>query len=442
MILCFEALEEKLLSGQRLSREDGLWLWQQAPLLELGRLAQQVRLRLNPAIAPRPKAVGDTAVSSRLGGRDVAPRGMDLAVPQAHPVELSIDDCRFSIERPSSNRQSKIDNRKFQGVGVLVPQAHPVGLHPEPVVTFVVDSNPNYTNVCITDCVFCAFYRKPGAADSYTLTIEQVMEKIQRSVERGATTVLLQGGHNPSLSLDYYTRLVRETRRRFPQVTPHFFTASEITMMAQVSGLSIREVLQRLKDAGQFTLPGGGAEILSDRIRRRLATKKGPAEAWLSVHREAHKLGFKSTATMMFGHIEQDEDILEHLDHIRTLQDETGGFTAFIPWSFKPGNTPLEKAIKVHAGPTQYLRMIAFSRLYLDNVRHIQASWFSEGKKTGQIALHFGADDFGGTLFEENVHAAADFINKTTIDEVVTLIQESGFPAAQRTTLYEILRKW
>ena len=357
-ITCSEAIEEKILSGTRLGREEGLWLWRHGDLLELAQLANRVRFRLNP----------------------------------------------------------------------------------EPIVTFVIDSNPNYTNVCITDCVFCAFYRKPGQQDAYTLTVEQVMEKIQRAVELGATTVLLQGGHNPEIPLDYYLALVRETRRRFPQVTPHFFTASEVTTMSQVSGLTIREVLQQLKDAGQFTLPGGGAEILSDRIRRRLATKKGPVDAWLSVHREAHGLGFKSTATMMFGHIEEDEDILEHLEHIRTLQDETGGFTAFVPWTFKPGNTPLQKHIKEHAGPTPYLRMIAFSRIYLDNFPHIQASWFSEGKKTGQIALHFGADDFGGTLFEENVHAATSFINKTTVDEVVTLIQESGFRPAQRTTLYEVLR--
>ncbi len=314
--------------------------------------------------------------------------------------------------------------------------------NPEPIVTFVIDSNPNYTNVCITDCVFCAFYRKPGSQDGYALTIEQVMEKVKRAADLGATTVLLQGGHNPDLPLDYYLELVRETRRRFPQVTPHFFTASEVTMMAQVSGLTVRDVLVRLKEAGQFTLPGGGAEILSDRIRRRLATKKGPADAWLSVHREAHQLGFKSTATMMFGHVEEDEDILEHLDHLRALQDDTQGFTAFIPWSFKPGNTPLEKRIPHHASPTRYLRVIALSRLYLDNFPHIQASWFSEGKKTGQIALHFGADDFGGTLFEENVHAATDFINTTTTDEVATLIRESGFQPAQRTTLYEILRQW
>ena len=313
--------------------------------------------------------------------------------------------------------------------------------NPEPAVSFVIDSNPNYTNVCVTDCVFCAFYRKPGSPEGYTLTVEQVMEKIQKSVDLGATTVLLQGGHNPSIPFDYYLNLVRETRRRFPQVTPHFFTASEVQHMAQWTQQTIRQVLERLSEAGQRTLPGGGAEVLSDRIRRRLATKKGPAESWLEVHREAHRLGWKSTATMMFGHIEEDEDILEHLEHVRTLQDDTGGFTAFVPWTFKPGNTPLEKRILHHALPTAYLRVIAVSRLYLDNVPHIQASWFSEGKKTGQIALHFGADDFGGTLFEENVHAATDFVNKTTVEEIATLIRESGFQPVQRTTLYEALRQ-
>ena len=357
-LICSESIEQKVLSGKRLSREEGLWLWQKGDLLELAQLANTVRFRHTP----------------------------------------------------------------------------------QPEVSFVIDSNPNYTNVCITDCVFCAFYRKPGNAEGYWLTVEQVMEKVRRASEQGATTVLLQGGHNPEIPLDYYLSLVRETRRQFPSVTPHFFTASEVTQMAGVSGLTIREVLEKLKEAGQRTLPGGGAEILSDRIRRRLATKKGGADAWLSVHRQAHQLGFKSTATMMFGHIEEDEDILIHLDHIRDLQDETGGFTAFVPWSFKPGNTPLQKHIHQHAGPTQYLRMIAFSRVYLDNFPHVQASWFSEGKKTGQIALHFGADDFGGTLFEENVHAATTFINKTTVDEIITLIHESGFTAVQRTTLYETLR--
>ena len=351
-------IREKIDAGERLSRAEGLWLLREAPLLELGALAQEVRYRLVP----------------------------------------------------------------------------------EKRVTFVIDSNPNYTNVCVTDCQFCAFYRKPGDPEAYTLTVEEVLKKVEFAAANGATTVLLQGGHNPSIQLEYYLDLVRETRRRFPQITPHFFTASEIQTMAQVSGRSLREVLLRLKEAGQFTLPGGGAEILSERVRKRIEPKKGGPGAWLEVHREAHRLGFKTTATMMYGHVEESEDILDHLDAIRVLQDEHGGFTAFIPWSFKPGNTLLEKWIKRSAGPNPYLRTLALSRLYLDNFPHIQASWFSEGKRTGQVALHFGADDFGGTLFEENVHKAADFVNTTTVEEICALIREAGFTPAQRTTVYEILK--
>ena len=344
--------------GARLSRDEGRWLLTEAPLLEVGQLADAVRRRL----------------------------------------------------------------------------------HPGAEVTFAIDTNPNYTNVCVTDCQFCAFYRKPGDPEAYTLTVDEVMAKIAGAVERGATTVLLQGGHNPSLPLEYYLDLVRETRRRFPGVSPHFFTASEIRTMADVSHRTVADVLSRLRDAGQTSLPGGGAEVLSERVRTRIAPKKGGPAAWLDVHREAHGQGLTSTATMMYGHVETAEDILDHLDAIRALQDEHHGFTAFVPWSFKPGNTLLEKWIKHYKGPSMYLRVLALGRLYLDNFAHIQASWFSEGKRTGQVALHWGADDFGGTLFEENVHAAADFVNKTTVEEIVALIREAGFTPAQRTTTYEILK--
>lgn len=313
---------------------------------------------------------------------------------------------------------------------------------PERRVTFVIDTNPNYTNVCVTDCQFCAFYRKPGDPEAWTLTVDEVLARIESAVARGATTVLLQGGHNPALPLDYYLTLVRETRRRFPHVAPHFFTASEIRMMAQVAGLDVGRVLDLLWEAGQRTIPGGGAEVLSERVRKRIAPKKGGPEAWLEVHREAHRRGFRSTATMMYGHVDTPDDILDHLDAIRALQDEHGGFTAFVPWSFKPGNTLLEKWIKHYQGPSAYLRMLAVARLYLDNFAHVQASWFSEGKAAGQIALHFGADDWGGTLFEENVHRAADYVNTITVDEITALIRDAGFTPAQRTTDYEIVKVW
>jgi cyclic dehypoxanthinyl futalosine synthase len=326
-------------------------------------------------------------------------------------------------------------------LGALAAEARYARL-PDKVVTFVVDTNPNYTNVCVTDCQFCAFYRKPGDPEAWTLTVDEVLAKIESAAARGATTVLLQGGHNPALPLEYYLRLVTETRRRFPQVTPHFFTASEIQTIAQVASLTVPDVLDRLWAAGQRTLPGGGAEVLSDRVRKRIEPKKGGPSAWLDVHRAAHRRGFKSTATMMYGHVEQVDDLLDHFEAIRGLQDLHGGFTAFVPWSFKPGNTLLEKWIKHYQGPNTYLRMLAVSRLYLDNFPHIQASWFSEGKRTGQVALHFGADDWGGTLFEENVHRAADYVNTISVEEMVTLIREAGFTPAQRTTEYEILGRY
>jgi dehypoxanthine futalosine cyclase len=307
-------------------------------------------------------------------------------------------------------------------------------------VTYVIDTNPNYTNACTVDCHFCAFYRKPGHAEAYTYDVEGVMKMMAAADSLGATTVLLQGGLNPEIPWDFYTTIVREARARYPHITPHFFSAPEIHQMVEVSGLSIRGVLEALYAAGQRTLPGGGAEILATRVRKRISIKKGGPGAWLDVHREAHRVGMRSTATMMYGHVETDAELVEHLDYVRALQDETQGFTAFVPWSYKRGNTPMESKVKHVAGASRYLRVLAASRLYLDNFDHIQASWFSEGKKTGQIALHFGADDFGGTLYEENVHLATGHVNKTTVAELETLIRESGFTPAQRTTLYEILR--
>ena len=312
--------------------------------------------------------------------------------------------------------------------------------NPDPNVTFVVDTNPNYTNICNVDCIFCAFYRHPGQEGEYTYSVDHMIGEFKKSAAAGVTTVLLQGGVNPSIPFDYYLELVRRTVAEVPEVHPHFFSTSEIIGMGAVSGLPVPEVLKQLWDAGLRTIPGGGAEILNDRVKKKISHLKGSSDDWLIVMREAHKLGYRSTATMMYGHIETDEEIIEHLERIRQLQDETRGFTAFVPWSFKPGNTPLEKIIPHYATPVRYLQVLAISRIYLDNFDHIQASWFSEGKKAGQIALHFGADDFGGTLFEEHVHEAANFVNKSSTDEVVNLIRESGFIPAQRDTLYHILR--
>ena len=312
--------------------------------------------------------------------------------------------------------------------------------NPNQWVTFLLDTNPNYSNVCDIDCIFCAFYRHVGEKGAFRYSVDQLIQKFKEAAANGITTVLLQGGVDPTIPFDYYCELVERTVKEVPEIYPHFFSTSEIIGMSHVSGLSIQLVLEKLWEKGLRSLPGGGAEILSDRVKKKISSRKGSSADWLNVMRIAHKIGYKSTATMMYGHLETEEDIVEHLEAIRQLQEETGGFTAFVPWSFKPGNTPLEKIIPHYATSTRYLQMIAFSRIYLDNFQHIQASWFSEGKKIGQIALHFGGDDFGGILLEENVHAAANFVNTTSIEECKNLIREAGYIPAQRTTLYEILK--
>ena len=316
--------------------------------------------------------------------------------------------------------------------------------NPEEDVTFVVDTNLNYTNICDAYCTFCAFYRTENDADAYTHSVDEVMAMIGEASQKGVTTVLMQGGLNSALPMEYYTELVRRCRTEYPAIQPHFYSAPEVMKMSQISKLSVKQVLEALKDAGQNSIPGGGSEILSDQVKHRISRlwPKGRVEDWTTVHREAHLLGFKTTATMMYGHLEKDEDIIEHLEHVRSLQDETNGFTAFIPWSFKKSNTALDKRIAVEQGANRYLRMIAVARLYLDNMPHIQASWFSEGKKTGQVALHFGGDDFGGTLFDENVMNEAGFYNRTTLEEVLDLIRDSGFVPVQRNTLYDHLRRY
>ena len=321
--------------------------------------------------------------------------------------------------------------------------------NPEPIVTYVVDTNLNYTNVCNAYCGFCAFYR-PNSDDpsAYTLTVEQIMDKIESAEKQGVTTVLMQGGLNDEIPFDYYVELVSETKERFPRVTPHYFSAPEIMEMTKVSGLSIAGVISRLKDAGQRTMPGGGSEILSERVKAQVSQlwPKNKVEDWTDVHLEAHRQGWQTTATMMYGHVETDEDIIESLGHIRDVQvaaeDQLGGFTAFIPWSYKKTNTALAPKVGHEAGSNRYVRIIALSRIFLDNMPHIQGSWFSDYRRPGQISLHFGADDFGGTLFDETVMLEAGHYNRTTVDEIKTIISEAGFAPAQRTTEYEVVERF
>ncbi len=312
--------------------------------------------------------------------------------------------------------------------------------HLEGIVTFVADTNPNYTNVCDTECLFCAFWRPAGSSDAYTLTIDELIGIMKASFHNGATTVLLQGGHNPEVKLDYYLELVKRVREEIPNLHFHAFSAPEISAIAKYSGITTKEVLEKLWETGLRTIPGGGAEVLSNRVRRKISPLKIDADQWIRITSEAHKIGFKTTATMMFGHIEEDEDIIEHLERIRSLQDETGGFLAFIPWTFKPKNTFLEKKIPQEISGDRYLRVLALSRIYLDNFVHIQGSWFTQGKKMGSISLHFGASDLGGTLYDENVLGCAENKLRATINELVHMITSAGFRPAQRDTFYKIIK--
>lgn len=316
-------------------------------------------------------------------------------------------------------------------------------LHPEGIVTFIIDRNINYTNVCINRCRFCAFWRSPDDPASYVLSIEEILKKIQETVDAGGTQILLQGGLNPALDIDYYIKLLRRIKQNF-DINIHGFSPPEIWYLAKRHNLTIREVLSILREAGLDSIPGGGAEILSDRIREVLSPRKIRSSEWLTVMEEAHRIGMKTTATMMFGSIEEEEDIIEHLTKIRDLQDRTGGFTAFIPWTFQPGNTELGGR---PATAIEYLRVLAISRLFLDNIKNIQASWVTQGMKVAQLALRFGANDFGSTMLEENVvsstgHRVSVGLPEETIRSIVDTIRGAGFIPAQRDTYYNILRYW
>jgi cyclic dehypoxanthinyl futalosine synthase len=312
--------------------------------------------------------------------------------------------------------------------------------HPDGVVTFVADTNPNYTNVCDTECLFCAFWRPAGASDAYTLTVDRLLEIMKASFHNGATTVLLQGGHNPEIDLGYYVEVVRRVREEIPELHLHAFSAPEISAIAKYSGITTKEVLEKLWGAGLRTIPGGGAEVLSNRVRRKISPLKIDADQWVRVTKEAHEVGFKTTATMMFGHLEEDEDIIEHLERVRVLQDETNGFLAFIPWTFKPKNTFLERKVPQEIGGDRYLRVLALSRIYLDNFTHVQGSWFTQGKKIGSVSLYFGASDLGGTLYDENVLGCAENKLRATVSELIHMIKSAGFRPAQRDTFYRIIK--
>ncbi len=369
MIICMQLLTkpnlDKLL-GKRITKEEALALYQNADLLELGKLANEVRKKYHPDTKP---------------------------------------------------------------------------------VTFIIDRNINYTNICTAACRFCAFAFWPQDKRGYVNSYEIIHQKLKELVDLGGTQVLLQGGHNPELNIAYYIDLFKKIKKDFPNVTLHALSPSEIDHICNVSNLNTEAVIRKLIDAGLGSIPGGGAEILVDRVRDIISPLKIKSDRWLEVMEVAHRLGLKTTATMMFGHVETLEERIEHMDRIRELQDKTGGFTAFISWTFQRENNPLGKELQDGKGapwhaPTSidYLKTLAISRIYLDNVINFQSSWVTQGIQVGQVALAFGANDMGGTMLEENVVSAAGTCHTVPTNEIIHAIHKSGRDAAQRDTQYNILK--
>ncbi len=312
------------------------------------------------------------------------------------------------------------------------------------LVTFVADRNINYTNVCVSKCKFCAFYAR-RKEDEYVLTYDEILRKIEEAKKFGVTQILLQGGMNPNLGIEWFEKLFRLVKSKFPDIQLHALSPPEIHFLAKKEDMSVREVLERLIEAGMDSLPGGGAEVLSDRVRRIVSPNKVNSDGWIEVMRTAHRLGIRSSATMMFGHVEKNEDIVEHLFRIRDLQSETGGFTAFICWTFQPERTELyEKGIvREPVSAARYLQVLAVARIVLHNFRNVQASWLTQDFDIASLALFFGANDFGGIMLEENVvRATGKDFRPARIEEIVRAVKAVGRPVAQRTTLYEIIRKF
>jgi cyclic dehypoxanthinyl futalosine synthase len=343
---------------------------------------------------------------------------------------ISPEDARALYALPLNELGALADHRRnltkkdaFEGRG-------------ERIVTYIIDRNINYTNVCNVYCKFCAFYRTEKDDDHYVLTHEQLDQKLDELTANEGIQILLQGGHHPKLDLDWYLSMLRHIREKYPHINIHGFSPPEFCHFAEVFGMPVREVLQKFIEAGLGSVPGGGGEILVDRVRDRIAPLKCKSDQWLGVMREAHQLGLRSSATMMFGHVETIDDRIEHLQRLRDLQDETGGFTAFICWTFQPEHTKLRAE---PVGSSEYLRMQALSRIFLDNFENVQSSWVTQGPRIGQVALKYGANDFGSVMMEENVVSSAGTTFRLHKEDIERLIREAGYEPHRRNNWYRLV---
>ncbi|RLT07462.1 MAG: dehypoxanthine futalosine cyclase [Planctomycetota bacterium] len=353
-------------------------------------------------------------------------------------LDYVLDATTAGVRLNATNALRLLESNRLAAIGRA---AHFVTsrLHPEPYRTYNIDRNVNYTNICTAVCDFCAFYRPPKHTEGYVLDRDVLLAKIEETVALGGDQILMQGGLHPTLPLTWYEELLQDIKSHFPQVNIHGFSPPEIHHFCKVSKRPLREVLERLAHAGLGSLPGGGGEILVDRVREGMTRGKVLTDDWLEVHRQWHALGGKSTATMMFGHIETLAERIEHLDRLRKLQDETGGFTAFICWSFQPEHTAMSDIPP--AGPFAYLQTQAIARLYLDNFPNIQSSWVTQGREIGQLALLFGANDMGSLMIEENVVSAAGTVHHLTLEQMRSAISELGWTPRRRNVFYEIFEE-
>jgi cyclic dehypoxanthinyl futalosine synthase len=354
----------------------------------------------------------------------------------------AIADKVLAGERISAEEARELYRLPLQELGELahfrrkLAKADAYGAHGNEIVTYIVDRNINYTNVCNVYCKFCAFYRTEKDDDHYVLTREQLDQKLDELTAIGGVQILLQGGHHPKLTIDWYLEMLQHIREKYPHINIHGFSPPEFQHFAQVFKMPLREVLTKFKEAGLGSVPGGGGEILVDRVRERIAPLKANTDQWLEVMRVAHELGLRSSATMMFGHVETVEDRIEHLQRLRELQDETGGFTAFICWTFQPEHTKLRAE---PVGSSEYLRMQALSRIYLDNIENLQSSWVTQGPRIGQVALSYGANDFGSVMMEENVVSSAGTTFRLNAEMIERLIHDAGYQPRRRDNWYRLL---